>query len=123
MEKLIPKSIKRLGDFLIEFTWSDGFKSTIKIEALRDDCPCAHCQKERENKKKAKFNIPMLKTFEEGKYILKGLKTVGNYAIRAIWANGHEEGLYDYDYLRDVCERNALNDEDIDKLNIKTNIN
>ena len=116
MEKIIPKNIKRMGENLLECTWSDGYHSTITLEALRDDCPCAHCQKERKDSSKKKFNIPMLKTFEEGKYVLKALKSMGNYAIRAVWANGHEEGIYDYEYLRGVFERNALSDEELDKL-------
>jgi DUF971 family protein len=32
---------------------------------------------------------------------------VGNYAIRFTWNDGHEAGLYSWDYLRNVCDRAA----------------
>jgi DUF971 family protein len=29
---------------------------------------------------------------------------VGKYAVRFKWNDGHEAGLYSWDYLRNVCE-------------------
>jgi len=32
---------------------------------------------------------------------------VGKYAIRFKWNDGHEAGLYSWDYLRNVCDAEA----------------
>jgi DUF971 family protein len=31
---------------------------------------------------------------------------VGNYAVRLLWSDAHETGIYNYDYLRAICRCN-----------------
>jgi DUF971 family protein len=35
-------------------------------------------------------------------FVLEGLDFVGGYAIRPRWKDGHESGIYSYDYLRSI---------------------
>ena len=30
-------------------------------------------------------------------------EAVGKYAIRFTWSDGHEHGIYSWDFLRDIC--------------------
>ncbi len=34
---------------------------------------------------------------------IKELETVGHYALKIIFDDGHDSGLYDWKYLRDLC--------------------
>jgi DUF971 family protein len=31
------------------------------------------------------------------------VEMVGRYAIRILWSDGHNTGLYSYDHLRQIC--------------------
>lgn len=39
-----------------------------------------------------------------GRYDLKGVETVGGYALKFVWGDGHDTGLYTWEHLRDLCE-------------------
>ena len=119
--KFAPKSISKPHPSLIRAEWQDGFSSTITLEKLRDECPCALCKDEREKKGKEPF--PMLKTFIAGMNELKALDKVGNYAVTAKWGDGHDTGIYTYDAIRDIFERNALNSEELKKFENKNKEN
>jgi len=28
---------------------------------------------------------------------------VGNYALKIVWSDGHDSGIYSFRYLRDIC--------------------
>jgi len=38
-------------------------------------------------------------------YFIKQLVPVGNYAIQPQWDDGHQTGLYTWDYLRFLCPK------------------
>ncbi len=38
---------------------------------------------------------------------LESLAAVGNYAITALWKNGHDTGIYPYPMLKALCEAEA----------------
>jgi DUF971 family protein len=35
-------------------------------------------------------------------YDLKKIDVIGNYAIQPLWGDGHNTGLYGWDYLRQI---------------------
>lgn len=121
MKTTKPLSIRRRGQFLLEVEWSDGFNSVIKLESLRNTCPCAECKGDELNSKAPSFQ--MLTTFKQGMNELKALKPVGNYAITAVWGDGHDTGIYTYDYLRQIFRENQITDEEIAKYDLKNNGN
>ena len=41
-----------------------------------------------------------LKMFKEGMYELKRLVTIGQYAVQAYWGDGHDTGIYSWEYLK-----------------------
>jgi DUF971 family protein len=100
-----PTNIDRPTPDEIRARWADGFESTITLEAFRDNCPCAVCADVRKNNS-ANPNVIFL-----GKYDLKSLNPMGNYAINAIWADRHDSGIYDWDLFRDIFEKNNINKE------------
>jgi DUF971 family protein len=98
-----PVQIKRdsvLGELRI--TWDDGLISVIPIKLLRDECPCAGCKGEVLFGKV--YKPASLTVFQEGMYKLVELKAVGQYAIQAMWGDGHDTGIYSWEYLRALSE-------------------
>lgn len=117
MIKLVPISITRPKPYLITCEWSDGFVSTITAEKLRKGCPCADCNKDE--KKTTGFQMISLNTIKPGTNDLKSLKKVGNYAVSAVWGDGHDTGIYSWDVLRDIFERNSLTKDQVADLEKK----
>jgi DUF971 family protein len=107
----VPFKIKKEHDGLLLAEWDDGFKSTIKLEKLRNECPCADCREKNDQSGKAsKFIMP---TFKQGKNELTKLTPVGNYAINAVWGDGHDTGIYPWDFLRVIFENYKLSENEI----------
>ena len=75
----------------------------ISLSILRRCCPCAFCSGETDvfgnkyigNKKK----LP-----DKGS-LLKSYSFVGLYAIRFIWGDGHSDGLYTFDLLKNLSSK------------------
>lgn len=91
----------------MDIEWKDGHLSHYSFQFLRDACPCALCDDERAKSgrelgatpKPAPGGLPMFKP------AAKPLKAeaVGKYAIRFQWSDGHELGIYSWQFLREVC--------------------
>jgi DUF971 family protein len=104
----------------IDITWSDGHASHYDFAYLREKCPCAMCNDEREKKadrqrkdeqlKKENavqtaapaLNSPLLPMFKP-KLSAQTAHAVGNYAVQIDFNDGHTTGIYSFDYLRTIC--------------------
>ncbi|HSY20192.1 MAG TPA: DUF971 domain-containing protein [Candidatus Acidoferrales bacterium] len=92
-----PQDIQQIGNELA-VRWSDGSESFIQLETLRRACPCAGCKGETDimgNLYKNPEQPLAAKAFVLAKFMV-----VGGYAIQPVWADGHNTGLYSFDYLR-----------------------
>jgi len=88
----------------VEVTWSDGHLSRYPFHYLRDLCPCALCNDEREKSARVGASaggavLPMFKP----RVTAKGANAVGNYAIQIQFSDGHATGIYSYEHLREIC--------------------
>lgn len=90
--------IKASKEYL-NFTWDDGVKSRIRLSDLRVLCPCALCAVEKE-----KQNEMSISRYKPDQLMLLDISVVGNYAINVLWKDGHNTGIYQYDYLREISE-------------------
>lgn len=92
----------------IEIDWKDGHKSQWNFAWLRNACPCATCNEEREQsgrkpgvpKPKPQALLPMY----EAPARPTEVTPVGKYAMKFKWNDGHESGIYSWEYLRRVCQ-------------------
>jgi DUF971 family protein len=114
MKMQSPKSISKPSPFLIRIEWRDGLVSTIKTEILRKECPCAGCKGESIAGKVVAF--PKMQMFAPGQNDIKKMTSVGNYAITISWGDGHDTGIYNWDYLRDICDSLSLPQEQVEKI-------
>lgn len=92
----------------VDITWADGHASHYDFSYLREECPCAMCNDERQKKREAKFQpsapagstlLPMYKP----KLAAKSAHAVGNYALQMDFNDGHTAGIFSFDYLRTIC--------------------
>ena len=82
--------------------WSDGGESFITLEKLRQACPCAGCKGEMDVMGNL-YKGPEIKLKPES-FVLRKLAQVGTYAAQPTWGDGHNSGLYSYEYLRKLCD-------------------
>ena len=101
MDKNNLLSHEALNDLML-FKWEDGFESYINLKILREKCPCANCEGEKDvfgNIYKGE-NKPL----NENSFLLNGIQPVGYYALRPYWKDGHHSGIYSFEMLRSLCE-------------------
>ncbi|MCX8050314.1 MAG: DUF971 domain-containing protein [Chlorobi bacterium] len=102
-----PIRIERLDPSRLRIVWGDGFTATIPLDVLRQHCPCAYCK--GEHVFGTTVMLP-LQQFSPGMNELVALEPVGNYAVRARWADGHDTGIYPWQLLRQIAEMVARDD-------------
>ena len=90
----------------VRIRWQDGHESVYGFDLLRKECPCALCNDQR-GKQSASAGLsltllsgPILKT---GEIQVTEVKPVGRYAINFVWSDGHDSGIYSYNFLRQAC--------------------
>lgn len=90
------------GACVMEIEWADGHTGTYPHEILRGFCPCAHCQ----------GHDGPIRFVDGGDLTLDDVQQVGNYAVRLVWADGHQTGIYSFRYLRALCACSSCNEGD-----------
>jgi len=84
--------------------WSDGHESNYSFSLLRSGCPCASCRGGHENMRPEPdpkifyTNLP-----DSELTTLVNVELVGSYALKALWQDGHDFGIYTWQYLRAMC--------------------
>jgi DUF971 family protein len=89
-----PVEVRRLREQeRLRLSWSDEHVGEYAHAYLRGWCPCAACQGHGGGRR----------FIEAANNDLEAIEVVGNYALQFRWADGHESGIYSYQYLRDLC--------------------
>jgi DUF971 family protein len=86
----------------IKIDWKDGHHSDYGLTYLRDKCPCATCTGAHgtpPREPEANTAFPMFKPALK----MLTVESVGNYAIRIGWSDGHNSGIYTFDHFREIC--------------------
>ena len=104
----------------VDITWADDHSSHYDFAYLREECPCAMCNDERQKKalgqqkdmqlKKENASLaaapplssPLLPMFKP-KLTAKAAYAVGNYALQIDFNDGHATGIFSFDFLRTIC--------------------
>lgn len=82
---------------ILEIAFDDGKRFELSYEFLRVHSPSAE----------VRGHGPGEEVLQLGKRDVEivNVEPVGNYAIRPIFSDGHDSGLYSWDYLYDIGER------------------
>ncbi len=93
-----PIGFRRRGPRTLSMLWEDGRRDHLDVRDLRLACHCARCVEEISGR-------PRLDpTTVRGDVAPRAITSVGNYAIRFNWDDGHNTGIYSYEYLRALGE-------------------
>ena len=95
-----PVQIKVKDKARLFIKWEDDSESTISLKYIRDECPCAGCKGETILLKTYRPPEPSVITPEM--YKIKNIETVGDYAIQITWQDGHNTGIYSWEYLSEL---------------------
>ncbi|MEM9290491.1 MAG: DUF971 domain-containing protein [Acidobacteriota bacterium] len=79
---------------ILRLVWQDGHEGEHPYDQLRGWCPCAACQGHGGT---LHFQPPRRPVQ------LESLRPVGRYALSMLWSDGHGTGIYDFEYLRQLC--------------------
>ena len=82
---------------VLEIAFADGAQFRLSYEFLRVHSPSAE----------VRGHGPGQETLQTGKrdVAIKDVETVGHYAIRPTFSDGHDSGIYSWDYLHDLGTR------------------
>jgi ATP-binding protein involved in chromosome partitioning len=92
----VPIAIHRT-DEAITITWEEGHVGVYPARDLRLACPCAVCKEEMTGRA-----LLDPATLPEDIAPLK-VELVGAYAIKIVWSDGHDTGIYTYEHLLSMC--------------------
>ena len=89
-----PRRIIEENDSELSISWSDDAETKYNAADLRRACPCAGCINEWTGEKMLKAeNIANDLSFSS-------ISIVGRYALNFHFSDGHDTGIYSFDYLR-----------------------
>ena len=86
---------------MLEVAYEDGARFSLPFEYLRVYSPSAE----------VRGHGPGQETLQTGKedVAITRIDPVGHYAIRLVFSDGHDTGLYSWTYLRELGEQQAAN--------------
>ena len=82
---------------LLEIAFDDGSRFSLPCEYLRVFSPSAE----------VRGHGPGQEVLQVGKrdVEIKEIEPVGNYAVKLVFSDGHDTGLYSWDYLHELGEK------------------
>ena len=84
----------------VAIKWEDDSEGFITMEKLRAKSPSAETQGETDLMGQQFTGDQKGKDFSE--VTVTGWETVGGYAIKFSFSDGHNTGLYSFDYLKEI---------------------
>jgi len=88
--------ISQAGPDTLRIEWKDGHASLYPVRGLRLACRCAACIEEMTGR-------PILRPEDVPDDVRPvNITPVGRYAIQIAWTDGHDSGIYTYEYLREL---------------------
>ena len=79
---------------MLEIAFDDGARFELPVEYLRVFSPSAEVRGHGPGQEKLQFG--------KSEVGIAGIEPVGNYAIKLIFDDGHDTGLYNWDYLYEL---------------------
>ena len=94
----VPRSLKGTPEALV-IEWPDGITHRLSWRLLRDRCPCATCRTKTEKPPEAAGLLTVLSPREAQPLKVAGMRPVGNYAYAIEFNDGHNSGIFSWEYL------------------------
>ena len=97
-----PRKLEIIDKNELFIKWDDESESLISLKHLRDECPCATCKGETILFKT--LRPPSITVKNSNMYEVADIQLVGGYAVQIKWQDGHNTGIYSWDYLKILGE-------------------
>ena len=95
-----PRHIEIIGSSLA-IVWENNDESIISLIDLRKACPCAYCK--GDVGVFSPLRLPASNSSNESnKFEVYKLESIGHYAIRFHWSDGHNAGIYPFVLLKQI---------------------
>lgn len=107
---MLPIDIKKATENQLTIIWDDGHESFFSMINLRKQCPCATCKHTRDNQSNDPLKVLTSNEIIPDNMQVKEAEIIGRYAVQFTWSDGHHEGIYSFDFLRELCECEACTD-------------
>jgi ATP-binding protein involved in chromosome partitioning len=101
-EEVTPVGLKKAGESGLIIQWADGSDHQLDYRGLRLVCPCAVCVDEDTGERKL---VPSMVPLDVK---AAAIESVGSYALKITWSDGHSTGLYAFERLRQLGEARAV---------------
>lgn len=101
---MVPVDVRRSSEDRLVIEWDDGHVSEYAMLSLRRQCPCASCREMRQTRSSNPLRVLSPAEVAAQNPRVKRAVVVGNYALQLFWEDGHSEGIYTFDFLREICE-------------------
>lgn len=85
----------------VSIEWSDGRTCLYPYRYLRLQCACAQCVEELTGRK-----LLVASSVPEDLIVVDYI-IVGKYAVQFLWSDGHSTGIYPFDMLLKMADRDA----------------
>lgn len=87
---------------VLTIQWNDGRECRYSFAGLRAVCPCVLCQGGHANMGRPADKL-LLQKSQNDMLNLDAATAVGSYAIQFAWNDGHDSGIYTWNYLYEAC--------------------
>ena len=104
MSEIFPTELDRSTDSRLVITWNDGLQQELPYRVLRDNCPCATCREKKIKLETKRELFPILSAAEAQPLNIIGMRPVGNYAYNISFSDGHNTGIFSFEFLRAFSE-------------------
>ncbi len=104
---MLPIDIKKASENQLTIVWDDGHESFFSTTRLRKECPCATCKNTRSSQSHDPLKVLTSNEIIPENIQVKEAEIIGRYAVQFTWSDGHHEGIYSFDLLRELCECEA----------------
>ncbi|MEO5969852.1 MAG: DUF971 domain-containing protein [Bdellovibrionia bacterium] len=95
----VPTHIEPLSPIELHIKWNNGDAYSLPYSEIRYYCPCAGCIDENTGER------TIQKTSIDPAIRPLGVQTIGRYAIQFTWSDGHNTGMYHFDRLMELCQK------------------
>lgn len=99
MHSKIPTRIEKHGPSEMFVHWNSGEEFALPFVQLRYYCPCAGCVDEHTGRRTLERSSlsPEVRPLQ--------VQLVGRYAIQVTWSDQHSTGMYHFDRLYELCQK------------------
>lgn len=95
-EQLGVRKIYQVDRHTLGIDWSDGTSGRWRLSHLRRNCPCAMCVDEWTRER----TLDPASVSDD--LVAESVESVGRYALRVAFSDGHDTGIYTFSLLREL---------------------